>query len=102
MKFCSTSAAWQANNNGHSDIRFGRRSAIHLQLTKMVLPSRTMSKRFAWKCPKCSNKVELMVSVSTPPVCANKKSHTGKPQTMELLSGGPGAILEKKPTKKGS
>lgn len=44
----------------------------------------------------------MMVSLSTPPVCANKKSHTGKPQVMELIAGGPGAIVEKKTVKKGS
>jgi hypothetical protein len=58
-----------------------------------------MSKRFIWKCPKCSNKLEVRVSLSTAPVCANKKSHTSKPQVMELIEGGEGAIV-KKPVKK--
>jgi hypothetical protein len=46
-----------------------------------------MSAASKWKCPKCSNVIETFVALTQAPICSNRKSHTGRPQKMELVAG---------------
>lgn len=59
-----------------------------------------MSRKYIWKCPKCQQKLEVHVSLSVPPVCANKRIHTSRPQVMELAGGDVEGALSPKPAKK--
>lgn len=53
-----------------------------------------MSATSKWKCPKCSNMIELFVALTQAPVCSNRKSHTGRPQKMELIAGQAAAAIK--------
>jgi hypothetical protein len=59
-----------------------------------------MSNKYIWECPKCRQKLEVHVSLSMPPVCANKRIHTSKPQVMQLTAGDEEKALAPRAVKK--
>lgn len=46
-----------------------------------------MPKKTKWKCPECGTTVITYVSVSVPPVCENKSTHSSRLYEMIEVKG---------------
>ena len=69
------------------------------RLSFLVVIFLFMPAKSKWKCPKCSNMIEMFVALTQAPICSNRKSHTGRPQKMELIAGQAAAAVKEHKTR---